>query len=351
MDVAFEMKVFVTGGAGFIGSHVAERYAREGNDVVIFDNLSRGVLLKKDIKNLDFNKKYLEQFKNVKFIKGDVRDAGQIRKAAKDADVIFHHAAQTAVTTSVTDPRPDFEVNAIGTFNVLEAARLSGKNPSIIYSSTNKVFGDNVNKIRVVETPTHYDFEPAFRKGVPETFSIDGCEHSPYGCSKLTADLYMQDYAHLYGLKTGVFRMSCIYGTRQLGVEDQGWVAWFTIATMLGKPLTLYGNGKQVRDVLFVTDLVELYDRFLKSKLKHGIFNTGGGQKNTLSLLQLLDILEKLTGKRSKISYGDWRASDQKVFIADISAAKKALEWEPKITPAEGVKKIVEFVSSNKSLF
>ena len=345
------MKVFVRGGAGFIGSHVAERYAKEGHDVVVFDNLSRAELLKKEIKNIDYNKKFLQQFNNVKFIKGDVRNEKEITSAAKDADIIFHAAAQTAVTTSVIDPRADFEVNILGTFNVLEAARKSGKNPSIVYCSTNKVFGDNVNKARVVEKGDHYEFEPSFRKGIPETFSIDLCEHTPYGVSKLSGDLYVQDYAHIYGLKTGVFRMSCIYGTRQLGVEDQGWVAWFTIATLLGKPLTIYGDGKQVRDVLFVTDLVELYDRFLKSSLKHGVFTTGGGPKNTLSLLQLLDILEDFTGKRSKVSFSGWRPSDQKGFVADISAAKEALGWEPKVSPKEGVKRLAEFVSENKELF
>jgi CDP-paratose 2-epimerase len=345
------MKILVTGGAGFIGSHIAERYAKEDHDVTIFDNLSRGELLQKEIKNLDFNKKYLEQFKNVKFIKGDVRKPDEIEKAAKDAEVIFNTAAQTAVTTSVTDPRADFEVNARGTFNVLEAARKSGTNPTIIHCSTNKVFGDNVNKVKVIEKDDHYEFEPKFEKGIPEDFSIDLCEHTPYGTSKLTGDLYVQDYAHIYGLKTGVFRMSCIYGTRQLGVEDQGWVSWFTIATLLGKPLNIYGDGKQVRDMLFVTDLVELYDKFLKSNLKHGIFTTGGGNKNTLSLLQLLDLLEKITGKRSKTTYADWRPSDQKVFIADISKAKKELGWEPKTSPQEGVKQLAEFVSSNLKLF
>lgn len=345
------MKVLVTGGAGFVGSHVAERYAREGHYVVVFDNLSRPQLLRKEIKNVDYNKKYLEQFKKVEFIKGDVRNEKEITAAAKDADVIIHAAAQTAVTTSVTEPRPDFEANILGTFNVMEAARKSGRNPSIIYCSTNKVFGGNVNKIRVVEKEDHYEFEPSFRNGVPADFSIDMCEHTPYGVSKLAGDLYAQDYAHVYGLKTGVFRMSCIYGTRQFGVEDQGWVAWFTIATILGKPITIYGDGKQVRDVLYVTDLVELYDRFLKSSLKHGVFNTGGGPENTLSLLQLLELLERLTEKRSKISFGDWRPSDQKVFIADSSAAKKVLGWEPKVSPPEGVKKLVEFVSSNKAIF
>lgn len=345
------MKILVTGGAGFIGSHIAERYAREGNDVVVFDNLSRAELLKKPIKHVDYNKKFLEQFKNVKFIRGDVRNEGEITAAARDADVIFHAAAQTAVTTSVTDPRADFGVNILGSFNVLEAARKSGRNPSIIYCSTNKVFGDNVNKVRVLEKGDHYEFEPSYKCGIPEDFSIDRCEHTPYGVSKLASDLYVQDYAHIYGLKTGVFRMSCIYGTRQLGVEDQGWVAWFAVATLLGKPLTIYGDGKQVRDVLFVSDLVELYDRFLKSSLKSGVFNTGGGPKNTLSLLRLLDLLEKLTGKRSKLSYSDWRPSDQKVFVADISQAKKALGWEPKVSPEEGVGRLVEWARANLDLF
>lgn len=345
------MKVLVTGGAGFIGSHIAERYSREGNDVVVFDNLSRSELLKKPIKHVDYNRKFLEQFKNVKFIRGDVRKADEIASAAKDADIIFHAAAQTAVTTSVADPGTDFGVNIIGTFNVLEAARKSGNSPSIVYCSTNKVFGDNVNKVSVLEKKDHYEFEPSFGKGIPEDFSIDHCEHTPYGVSKLTSDLYVQDYAHIYGLKTGVFRMSCIYGTRQLGVEDQGWVAWFVIATLLGKPLTVYGDGKQVRDVLFVSDLVELYDRFLKSSLKQGVFNTGGGPKNTLSLLQLLDLLEKLTGKRSKLSYSGWRPSDQKVFIADISHAKKALGWEPQVSPEEGVGRLVEWAKANTDIF
>ena len=345
------MKILVTGGAGFIGSHIAERYAREGNDVVIFDNLSRSELLKKPIKHVDHNKKFLEQFRNVKFIRGDVRNADQIASAAKDADIIFHTAAQTAVTTSVVDPRTDFGVNILGTFNVLEAARKSGRNPSLVYCSTNKVFGDNVNKVRVSAKKDHYEFEPSYKAGIPGEFSIDCCEHTPYGVSKLTGDLYMQDYAHIYGLKTGVFRMSCIYGTRQLGVEDQGWVAWFAIATLLGKPLTIYGDGKQVRGVLFVSDLVELYDRFLKSSLKHGVFNTGGGPKNTLSLLQLLDLLERLTGKRSKLSYSDWRPSDQKVFVADISPAKKVLGWEPKVSPQEGVGRLVEWAKANLNLF
>lgn len=343
--------ILVTGGAGFIGSHVAEFYAKKGNKVIVFDNLARAVLLKKDIKNIDFNWNYLRKYKEIELIKGDVRNLGEVKNAVKDVDVIIHAAAQTAVTTSVTDPAPDFSVNAIGTFNVLEAARLSKKNPAIIYCSTNKVFGENVNKIKVDEHKDSYSFEKKYSQGISEDFSIDNCEHTPYGCSKLTGDLYVQDFHHLYGLKTAVFRMSCIYGTRQFGVEDQGWVAWFTIATILGKPITIYGDGKQVRDVLFVSDLIDVYDKFVNSNLKHIVANIGGGPKNTLSLLQLLKLLKDLTGKQSKVSYADWRPSDQKVFIADIKKAKELLNWEPKINPQEGVKKLVDWVDENKNLF
>jgi CDP-paratose 2-epimerase len=187
--------------------------------------------------------------------------------------------------------------------------------------------------------------------GVPETLSIDLCEHTPYGVSKLAGDLYVQDYAKLYGMKTGVFRMSCIYGTGQFGNEDQGWVAHFVISTVTGKPLTIYGDGKQVRDVLYATDLVRAYDLFLESNIKDAVYNMGGGPENTISLLELLDTLEDATGKRSSISYSDWRPSDQKVYISDISKAKKELGWEPKIATGEGIRKLITWIEENKGLF
>lgn len=342
-------KILVTGGAGFIGSHVAEFYAQKGEEVIVFDNLSRGPLLNKN-KNFNGNKEYLTKYDNIQFIEGDIRNLELIEKASKGVEVIIHTAAQTAVTTSVLDPKTDFEVNALGTFNVLEAARKNNVK-SLVYCSTNKVYGDNVNKIRVIEKDKKYIMEKKFEKGIPESFDIDLCEHTPYGCSKLTGDLYVQDYAHLFGIKTGVFRMSCIYGTRQFGVEDQGWVAWFAIATLLEKPLTIFGDGKQVRDVLYVTDLVEIYDKFLNSDLDYGVFNTGGGYKNTLSLLELLDILEDLTGKRSKINYSGWRPSDQKVYISDITKARDLLKWEPKVNPKEGVENLVNWVQENIHYF
>ena len=318
--------------------------------MIVFDNLSRANLLKKNIKNIDYNWNYLKKFKNVKLVNGDVRTAKEIQKAAKGADIIIHAAAQTAVTTSVIDPLADFESNALGTFNVLEAARKNDVK-SVLYCSTNKVYGENVNKAKVIEEKLRYAFEKKYLNGISENFSIDLCEHTPYGCSKLTGDLYTQDYGKLYGLKTGVFRMSCVYGTRQLGIEDQGWVAWFAIATILGKNINIYGNGKQVRDVLFVSDLVDVFDKFIKSNLKSGVFNIGGGHENTLSLLELLDLLNKLANKKSKINFLDWRPSDQKVYISDISKAKKGLGWQPKVSPKEGVKKLVDWVSGNKELF
>ena len=346
-------KILVTGGAGFVGSHVAESHAKRGNDVVVLDNLSREHLLGKGYQNANYNWSHLERYDNVKLIKGDVTNFEELKEATKDVDAIIHTAAQTAVTMSLTNPKTDFMINTLGTFNILEAARKFCNNPAIIFCSTNKVYGNNVNEINVVEKETRYIFEDKFKNGVPETFPIDLCEHTPYGCSKLAGDLYTQDYAKVYGLKTAVFRMSCIYGPRQFGVEDQGWIAWFIIATLIGKPITIYGDGKQVRDVLYVKDLVNAFDAFLqrKNQLSGEVFNIGGGPQNTLSLLELLNMLEKLTGKRSKTKFSEWRPSDQKVYISNISKAKEKLGWNPKVSPKKGVKKLVNWVLENKNLF
>lgn len=346
------MKVLVTGGAGFIGSHAAEKYAAEGHDVVIYDNIMREQLLNKKLPNAEYNKDFLTKtYKNILFLKKDIRDQDAISNAVRDVDLIIHTAGQTAVTTSVLNPRPDFEINVMGTLNVLEAARNSSKNPTIIYCSTNKVFGNNVNNVDVVEKEKRYEFESDYKLGIPETFSIDHSEHTPYGCSKLAGDIYVQDYAETYGLRAGVFRMSCIYGTRQFGVEDQGWVSWFTIANLLKRKIKIFGDGKQVRDVLWVKDLIELYDAFFKSKIKHGVYNAGGGPENTMSLLELLELLENLTGYKSPHTFENWRPSDQKVFVADIRKAKQELGWQPKVNPKDGVSKLFEFVSNNKEIF
>lgn len=348
------MKVIVTGGAGFIGSHVSEFYAKKGEEVEVFDNLSRAQLLGYDDSNAVYNWNYLKKYENIKLVRGDVRNAESIKESAKDADAIVHTAAQTAVTTSLSDPRTDFEINAIGSFNVLEAARLSKNNPCIVFCSTNKVYGDNVNRIPVRDKGKRYEFaDDKFRNGIPETFSTDLCEHTPYGASKLAGDVYVQDYAQRSEVDAAVFRMSCIYGTRQFGVEDQGWVAWFTIASMLGKPITIFGDGRQVRDVLYVADLVRAYDAFIQNRdrIHHGVYNIGGGPDNKMSLLNLIEMLKEITGRTSPISFDKWRPSDQKVYISNISKAALELGWRPNVSPKDGVTKLAEWIKENKAIF
>jgi CDP-paratose 2-epimerase len=345
--------ILVTGGAGFIGSNIAKFFAEKGNDVKVFDNLSRSKLLGKSYKNALYNWNYLKKDGNIQLIEGDITNFEQLREACKNVDVVIHTAAQTAVTTSLDDPKTDFLINTLGTFNVLEAARKFCNNPTILFCSTNKVYGNNVNSINVLESERRYTFEDKFKNGISETFPIDLCEHTPYGCSKLAGDIYTQDYAKTYGLKTVVFRMSCVYGPRQFGVEDQGWVAWFTIATLTETPITIYGDGKQVRDILYISDLIQAFDAFLqrRDQLAGEVFNIGGGPENTLSLLELLDLLQELTGKRSQIKFSKWRPSDQKVYISNITKAREKLDWAPKISPREGVKRLVDWVLKNKQLF
>ena len=338
------MKVLVTGGAGFIGSHVAEFYARRGEQVVVYDNLSRARQLQLTAKAARYNWEFLGQFQNVQRVEGDVRTFVQVEPYCRQADVIIHTAGQTAVTTSMVDPEPDFSTNALGTFNVLEAVRRADKPKTLVYCSTNKVYGDKANAVEITEERTRYRFGNRYANGIPEDFGVDLCKHTPYGCSKLTADLYMQDWAALYGHKVGVFRMSCIYGTRQFGCEDQGWVAWFTIAALNQLPITIYGDGKQVRDVLWVTDLVKLYDAFVQSDLPSGVFNTGGGPSFTMSLLELLTMLEGRLGRKIPVAYDEWRSSDQKVYISDISRLQQMLGWTPKVTPEQGVEQLLRWV-------
>jgi CDP-paratose 2-epimerase len=340
----FAVKILVTGGAGFIGSHVAEYYAQKGHEVIAFDNLARSEMLGAKSRAQSDNKEFLKKYKNVNFLKGDIRNFDELKEASSGCEVIIHAAAQVAVTTSMTNPRVDFEVNSLGTFNVMEAARMNDS--VVVYSSTNKVYGENVNNIRATEKIDHYEYDDQkFKLGIPEDFSIDLTGHSPYGCSKLSGDLYVQDYAHTWGLRTAVFRQSCIYGERQYGVEDQGWVAWFVISLLNRKEITIYGDGKQVRDVLYVKDLVRAFDLFIESNLRSGVFNMGGGANNTLSLLQLLGKLKELTGIQAKTRFGPWRPSDQKVYISDISNAEKLLNWRPEISVEQGLKYLVDWVS------
>jgi CDP-paratose 2-epimerase len=255
-----------------------------------------------------------------------------------------------AVTTSVQDPRHDFEVNALGTFNVLEAARLSGRNPIVLYASTNKVYG-GMEDVVTVEGDQGYAYRD-FPYGIAETHPLDF--HSPYGCSKGAGDQYVRDYARIYDMPTVVFRQSCIYGPRQFGVEDQGWVAWFLIAAVTGRPITIYGDGKQVRDVLWVDDLLDLYERAIEQiEVAAGrVYNVGGGPENTLAVWQELGpMLATLMGSEILVSYADWRPGDQHIFVADIRKAAQELGWRPKTNKQEGVRRLYEWVVANRDLF
>jgi CDP-paratose 2-epimerase len=261
-----------------------------------------------------------------------------------------HLAAQVAVTTSVTDPTPEFEINAGGTFNTLEAASASGRKPAFLYASTNKVYG-GMEDVQVVELENRFDYQD-LPDGASELQPLDF--HSPYGCSKGDWDQYTRDYHRIYGLPTVVLRQSCIYGTRQFGVEDQGWLAWFIIAAVTGRPITIYGNGKQVRDVLFIDDLLDAYDvAFANIKTSAGqIFNLGGGRKNSISVWsEFGPLLENLLGKPIKTKRKEWRPGDQPVFISDIRKAQSLLGWQPKVGVEQGIQRLFNWVKENLDLF
>lgn len=338
-------KILITGGAGFIGINAASHYLKKGYEVSIFDNFSRNG----SSANIGWLKE--SNFEKLKIIKAEIRsDLNKINEIVKNADIILHLAAQVAVTESVINPKEDFEVNALGTFNLLEAVRNSGHNPILIYSSTNKVYGE-LTDLRILEKKTRYAFEN-LEYGVSEERCLDF--HSPYGCSKGAADQYVRDYARIYNLKTIVFRQSCIYGPRQFGVEDQGWVAWFIIALIKNKNITIYGNGKQVRDLLYIDDLIEAYDLAIENieKTRGQIYNIGGGYKNTMSVwLEFKPLLEKLFKRKINVNFSDWRPGDQSIFVSDIRKAKKDFGWEPKVRVEEGIKKLYDWVSKNKRFF
>ncbi len=345
------MRVLVTGGAGLVGSHTAEYYAKKGDEVVVLDNLMRSNLFGYNKESVEFNWNYLSEFKNIKRIKGDVREEKDVMKALGDGvDAVIHTAGQPGVPLSVKIPREDFSINAYGTLNVLECTRQVSPKAAFLYCSSNKIYGENVDTISLEEKDTRYVYKS--KRGVTETLSMDMTGHTPYGVSKLVGDLYTQEYGHIYGMKTAVFRMSCIYGARQFGFEDQGWVAWFVIANLTGQPIIIYGDGKQVRDLLYADDLVEAYDKFINSSIQHDVFNIGGGPRNTTSLLEFISLIERKTGiKFRKVEHKEWRPSDQKVYISDITKVSKALEWKPKVTPEKGLDKLIEWVGANTRFF
>jgi len=346
------MRILVTGGAGLVGSHCAEFFALDNpkNKVIVLDNLMRSQIFGYDKGTVEYNWNYLKKFKNIERIKGDVRNDKDVTRAiGEGVDILIHTAGQPGVPSSVRMPKEDFSINALGTLNVLEAARKKSKDTVIIYCSTNKVYGENVDKIPLLEKEKRYVYKDVI--GVSEEMCTDLTGHTPYGVSKLAGDLYVQEYSYIYKMRTAVFRMSCTYGTRQFGFEDQGWVAWFIIATLFNRPITIYGNGKQVRDMLYVDDLVDAFNSFLNSNLERGLFNIGGGPNNTISLLEFLDELERLSRKKPKVNFSDWRPSDQKVYISDTSKLENTLHWKAKTSVRDGIKKLFDWVKDNESYF
>lgn len=337
------MKTIVIGGAGFIGSNAAQQYMERGH-VVVVDDLSR--------RGAERNLEWLREQGSFTFVKTDIRESEPITRVFEehgDADLVLHLAAQVAVTLSVRDPRDDFEVNALGSFNVLEAARRTNFSGPIIYSSTNKVYG-GMEDVGVVEREGRYAYRD-LPCGVSEEQSLDF--HSPYGCSKGSADQYFRDYHRIYGLQTVVLRQSCIYGPRQFGVEDQGWVAWFTIASQLNQPITVYGDGKQIRDILWVDDLVDAFDAAAaRIDVTAGqVYNIGGGPENVLSLRELLAFLSERRGSAVPFEREDWRPGDQKVFVSDIRRASQDLQWAPKVKREQGLERLYDWVAANHGLF
>ncbi len=339
-----QKKLLITGGAGFIGINTARHFLKKGWKVTLFDNFSRKGT---DINIVNLKK---ERLTGWRVVRADVvKDVDVLEHEVVKADAVIHLAAQVAVTTSIFEPRDDLSTNVIGTFNVLEAIRQSKNRPSLIYSSTNKVYGA-LPHYEVVEKGNRYKFK---HKGV-EKYGISESEqldfHSPYGCSKGAADQYVIDYGRIYGLDTVVFRQSCIYGEHQFGVEDQGWVAWFTIATMKSVPITLYGTGRQVRDMLYVGDLVSLYEKALSNikKVKGRAYNIGGGPKNTLSLLECFTHLERELGISIAYTVAPVRAGDQPIFVADTRLITDTLGWSPSTNFEDGFARMHSWMEKNK---
>jgi CDP-paratose 2-epimerase len=334
------MRALITGGCGFLGTNMAETLLARGDQVRILDNLSR--------RGTERNREFLESRHGTERLEirvDDIRDAEAVTEATRDCDVVMHLAAQVAVTTSVAEPREDFEINALGTLNVLEAARRQEAMPPVLYSSTNKVYG-GMEDVAVAEGQTRYGYVD-LTEGVSESHPLDF--HSPYGCSKGAADQYIRDYARIYGLPTVVFRTSCLYGPHQFGNEDQGWVAHFVISAAQGEPLNIYGDGKQVRDVLYVDDAIGAYLVALEQieRAAGQVFNLGGGPHNSVSLLEFLDRLEAVLGSAIPREFADWRPGDQRIYVSDIRRLEEFLGWAPSVGVTDGVRKLLDWVTSS----
>jgi CDP-paratose 2-epimerase len=331
--------ILVTGGCGFIGSNISDALAARGLDVLVLDSLTRS--------GVQDNAHWLKNRHGdrVEIKVADIRDAHAVEAAVSRAGAVFHLAGQVAVTSSVERPIEDFEINARGTLNVLEAVRLTNPMAPILFASTNKVYGRLLGDDEIVRTGNRYaPRDIALADGVDESRPLDF--YSPYGCSKGTADQYVRDYARVFGLNTAVLRMSCIYGPRQYGTEDQGWIAHFLIQAIRGKPITIYGDGYQVRDALHVTDAVAAWLGVLDNiaAVRGQIFNLGGGPANATSLRELLGLIADLRGRAVETSFDEWRPGDQPWYVSDVRALSAAIGWEPTIGLRDGLATLDEWL-------
>jgi CDP-paratose 2-epimerase len=331
--------VLVTGGAGFIGANLADRLASDGHRVHIFDALARpGVE-----RNVDWLK--ARHPDRITVTVADIRDADAVAEAARDAAAVFHFAAQVAVTTSLVDPREDFDVNLQGTINILEALRRRGDGTPLIFASTNKVYGDLADIDLAIRDEAYLPADDGLRaRGISEVRPLDF--HTPYGCSKGAADQYVLDYSRSFGVPTAVMRMSCIYGPRQMGTEDQGWVAHFLIRALAGEPISIYGDGRQVRDILFIDDAIEAYVQAWRQieRVKGCAFNLGGGPANAVSLIQVIGEIEALTGAKVEAGFHPWRAGDQRYYVSDIRRVREELGLGTPVAWRAGLARLAQWL-------
>ena len=343
-EVMTSKRMLITGGAGFIGCNAARHFGARNWKITVLDNLSRS--------GTEKNLQWLRDETMFDFAQVDVRDRAAIDTVVADGrfDAVLHLAAQVAVTTSVIDPRTDFAVNALGTFNVLDAVRLYCPEAVFIFASTNKVYGKIVGAESELRSNNRYAYVNR-PYGIGEKETLDFL--SPYGCSKGAADQYVLDFARIYKIPATSFRQSCIYGPRQFGVEDQGWVAWFVIASMLGRDITIYGDGKQVRDVLHVDDLVRAYGSAIRApeKVTGEAFNVGGGPDQVISLIDLIGMLENRFRRKIPLRWDDWRPGDQQVYVSDIRKMQTALDWKSEIGVTAGITQLIDWVEKNRDAF
>lgn len=336
-------RILIIGGAGFIGSNITDVHLGRGDSVTVLDNLCRtGSRL-----NLARLK---EKHGRVTLLKADIiKDSKVLDSAARGMEIIYHFAGQVAVTRSVADPRHDFMTNALGTFNVLEAIRRRNPEALLLYSSTMRVYGKMAGE-KACRSGDRYFF-PAYRRGIPEGRALDF--HTPYACSKGAADQYVLDYSRTYGLRTVVFRQSCIYGPGQFAIEDHGWVAWFLASALLDRPMRIFGDGRQVRDILYISDLVRAYEQAVRfSAAAAGrVYNIGGGPGNALSLREMLSLLGNIVGKRLRVAYRGWRPGDTRFFVSDISNASQELRWRPAVSIRKGLALTMDWMRENLPLF